>query len=128
MMLDCITIPEVARGVPVNLARRRLAQIAQIARDTRATDAFCRNWPNSRFERIEQLAEALLEAQPPNLAAMAIDELQLLRAALKSDMSRFTDLLEDVHDKPDWRLAYLCYFVPFALAVVDDATWARSEA
>ncbi|HEY2146882.1 MAG TPA: hypothetical protein VGH32_03030 [Pirellulales bacterium] len=123
--MECITIPEVLRGVPLGLARHRLRQIAQIARDSRTTDVICRNWPNSRFDRIEHLADALLESPPPDLSAMAMDELQLLRVALQSDMSRFTDLLEDVHDKPYWRMAYLCYFVPFALAVLSDATWGK---
>jgi hypothetical protein len=123
--MECPTISAVLRGVPLGLARHRLAQIAQIARDSRSTDAICRSWPNSRFDRIEQLADALLEAPPADLSAMAMDELQLLRVALQSDMSRFTDLLEDVHDKPDWRMAYLCYFVPFALAVLSDATWGK---
>jgi hypothetical protein len=101
-----------------------LSQIAEIVRDTRAADAICRDWPSSRFEQIEVLAEALLEAPPSDLASMAIDELHLLRTVTQSDMSRFTDLLEDVYDKPDWRMAYLCYFVPFALAVIGEASWA----
>ncbi|HEV3415351.1 MAG TPA: hypothetical protein VG056_00990 [Pirellulales bacterium] len=113
------------RGVPLTLARQRLTQISQIARESRGTDVICRHWPNSRFDRIERLASTLLESPPADLSAMAMDELELLRSALQSNMSRFTDLLEDVRDKPDWRLAYLCYFVPFALAVLCDATWGR---
>jgi hypothetical protein len=125
LAMECSTIPGVLRGVPLELARYRLAQIARIARDSRSADVICCHWPNSRFDRIERLAEALLESPPPDLSAMAMDELELLRVALQSDMSRFTDLLEDVHNKPDWRMAYLCYFVPFALAVLSDATWGR---
>jgi hypothetical protein len=113
------------RGAPRGLVLERLNQIAKIARDSRTSDAICRHWPNSRFDHIERLALSLLESSPADLSAMAMDELQLLRVALQSDMSRFTDLLEDVYDKPDWRMAYLCYFVPFALAVLCDATWGR---
>ncbi len=123
--MECQTLVGALRGVPLELARHRLGQISQIARDSRSADVICCHWPNSRFDRIERLAQALLEAPPPDLSAMAMDELELLRVALQSDMSRFTDLLEDVHDKPDWRMAYLCYFVPFALAVLSDATWGR---
>ena len=126
MMLGCITIPDVARGVPLVQARRRLAQIAEVARETRMADSVCRRWPDSRFDQIEQLADDLVAAPPADLAAMAMDQLQLLRRATQSDLSRFNDLFEDVRDKPDWRLAYLCYFIPFALAVISDATWAKS--
>ncbi len=115
----------VLRGVPPELARQRLFQIAQIARDTRSSNGICQHWANSRFEKIENLAAALLEAPPADLSALAMDELHLLRLALNSDMAMFTDLLEDVYDKPDWRIAYLCYFVPFALAVLCDASGRR---
>jgi hypothetical protein len=127
MMLECITIPDVVRGVPLSLARRRLAQIAQLAREARMSDAACRNWSDARFEQIEQLADTLVEAPPADLSAMAMDLLELLRAAMNRETSRFSDLFEDVHDKPDWRLAYLSYFVPFALAILGDATWGTSE-
>jgi hypothetical protein len=123
--MECETLTATMRGAPLSLVLERLKQIAKIARDSRTSDAICRHWPNSRFDHIERLAVSLLESQPADLSAMAMDELQLLRVALQSDMSRFTDLLEDVYDKPDWRMAYLCYFVPFALAVLCDATWGR---
>jgi hypothetical protein len=108
------------RGVPLPAARRRLAQISEIARQSRETDNLCRHWPISRFERIERLAAGLLESPPPNLSAVAMDQLQLMREALGNDMARFNDVLEDVYDKPDWRVAYLCYFVPFALMVLSE--------
>lgn len=127
MMLECATIPDAVRGVPLVQARRRLAQIAEVARETRMADSVCRRWPDSRFDQIEQLADDLVAAPPADLAAMAMDQLQLLRRAMQSDLSRFSDLFEDVCDKPDWRLAYLCYFIPFALAVISDATWAKSD-
>jgi hypothetical protein len=123
--MECETLTATMRGAPLGLVLERLRQIAQIARDSRTSDAICRHWPSARFDHIERLAVSLLESPPADLSAMAMDELQLLRVALRSDMSRFTDLLEDVYDKPDWRMAYLCYFVPFALAVLCDATWAR---
>ncbi len=108
------------RGVPLAAAQRRLQQIAAIARRSSLGDAICRNWSADRFDNIETLASELLRSPPADLSAMAMDLLQLLRVALGSTMSRFTDLLEDVHDKPDWRIAYLSYFVPFALAVLAD--------
>jgi hypothetical protein len=108
----------IVRGVSLPAARRRLAQISEIARESRASDNLCRHWPISWFERIEQSAAGLLESPPPNLSAVAMDQLQLLREALGNDMARFNDVLEDAYDKPDWRIAYLCYFVPFALMVL----------
>jgi hypothetical protein len=113
-------IATVTRGVSLPLARQRLEQIAAIARQSRANDNLCSHWPLSRFELIERLAIELLESPPANLSAVAMDQLQLMREALGTDMARFTDVLEDVYDKPDWRVAYLCYFVPFALMVLSE--------
>jgi len=127
MMLECLTVPDVMRGVPLAVARQRLAQIAQLARETRHADSTCRDWPDSRFDQIEQLADELVADPPADLSAMAMNQLQILRGVTGSDLSRFAELFEDVYDKPDWRLAYLCYFVPFALAVLGDATWANSN-
>jgi len=110
----------VMRGVPLPVAGHRLEQIALIARESRSSDNLCRHWPMGRFEQIERLAAELLESPPPNLPAIAMDQLQLMRDALGSDMARFNDVLEDVYDKPDWRIAYLCYFVPFALMVLSE--------
>lgn len=114
------SIGKVTRGVSLPLARRRLQQIALIARQSSESDNLCCHWSGSHFDKIESLAIELLESPPPNLSAVAMDELQLLREALGNDMARFTDVLEDVYDKPDWRIAYLCYFVPFALMVLSD--------
>lgn len=113
-------ISQIVRGVSLTTARRRLAQISEIARQSRASDNLCRHWPISRFDQIERLAAGLLESPPPNLSAVAMDQLQLMREALGNDMARFNDVLEDVYDKPDWRIAYLCYFVPFALIVLSE--------
>jgi len=113
-------ISQIVRGVSLTTARRRLAQISEIARQSRASDNLCRHWPTSRFDQIERLAAGLLESPPPNLSAVAMDQLQLMREALGNDMARFNDVLEDVYDKPDWRIAYLCYFVPFALIVLSE--------
>ena len=115
------------RGVSFPLARQRLEQISMIARQSRATDNLCRHWPIARFNQIERLALELLESPPANLSAVAMDQLQLMREALGNDMARFNDVLEDVYDKPDWRIAYLCYFVPFALMVLSElAEFARA--
>jgi hypothetical protein len=114
------TFAAIVRGVPLPLARQRLAQISEIARQSRDSDNLCRHWSISRFDQIEVLAAGLLESPPPNLSAVAMDQLQLMREALGNDMARFNDVLEDVYDKPDWRVAYLCYFVPFALMVLSD--------
>jgi hypothetical protein len=114
------SIATVTRGVALPLARQRLEQISAIARQSRASDNLCSHWPLSRFQLIERLAFELLETPPANLSAVAMDQLQLMREALGSDMARFTDVLEDVYDKPDWRVAYLCYFVPFALMVLSE--------
>lgn len=114
------SIGTITRGVSYSLARHRLGQIAAIARQSRASDNLCRHWPVARFEQIERLAAELLESPPPNLSAVAMDQLQLMREALGNDMARFNDVLEDVYDKPDWRVAYLCYFVPFALMVLSE--------
>ena len=122
---DCAAI---VRGVPLALARQRLAQISAVARQSRASDNLCRHWPLSRFDQIERLAAGLLESPPPNLSAVAMDQLQLLREALGNDMARFNDVLEDVYDKPDWRIAYLCYFVPFALMVLSDLAQMAQQA
>lgn len=110
----------IVRGVPLALARHRLDQISAIARESRTSDNLCRHWPITRFEQIEWLAADLLESPPANLSAVAMDQLQMMREALGNDMARFNDVLEDVYDKPDWRVAYLCYFVPFALMVLND--------
>ncbi len=114
------TIETTIRGVSLAAAQKRLDQISAIARRSSLDDAICRHWSADRFDGIESLARELLRKPPVDLSAMAMDLLQLLRMALRSDMSRFSDLLEDVHDKPDWRVAYLSYFVPFALAVLAD--------
>jgi hypothetical protein len=108
------------RGVPLSLAQHRLIQIAEIARQSRACDNLCRHWSISQFERIEDLAARLLESPPANLSGVAMDQLQLMREALGNDMARFNDVLEDVYNKPDWRVAYLCYFVPFAMMVLSE--------
>jgi hypothetical protein len=113
-------ISQMVRGVSLPAARRRLAQISEIARQSRESDNLCRHWPIARFDQIERLAAGLLESPPPNLSAVAMDQLQLMREALGNDMARFNDVLEDVYDKPDWRIAYLCYFVPFALIVLSE--------
>ncbi len=110
----------IVRGVPLAMARQRLAQISAVARQSRTSDNLCRHWPIARFEQIECLAADLLESPPANLSSVAMDQLQLMREALGNDMARFNDVLEDVYDKPDWRVAYLCYFVPFALMVLSD--------
>ena len=114
-------IASIVRGVPLALAKRRLAEIARIARQSRGVDSLCRHWPLSRFEFVEHAALALLESPPFNLSALAMDELQILRESFGDDMSRFSDVLEDVCNKPDWRIAYLAYFVPFGRAVLQDA-------
>ena len=116
------SIGGIMRGVSLPVARYRLQQISAIARQSRESDNLCRHWPVSYFEKIECLAAELLESPPPNISAVAMDELQLMREALGNNMARFTDVLEDVYDKPDWRIAYLCYFVPFALMVLSELT------
>jgi hypothetical protein len=108
------------RGVPLAAAQRRLEQIATIARRSSGQESICRDWPPSRFAEIKRLATDLLEDPPADLAAMAMDLLYSLRVALRSDMNRLSNLLEEMYDKPDWRLAYLCYFVPFSLAVLGE--------
>jgi hypothetical protein len=125
--MRCSAISTMLRGVPLSLARQRLAQISEIARESRATDIICRHWPSSRFGQIERLAITLLESPPADLAALAMDELHCLRRALDNDMARFNDVLEDVYNKPDWRLAYLCYFIPFGLAVLGDLAHLAEE-
>jgi hypothetical protein len=114
------SIGNMMRGVALPVARQRLEQISTIARQSRLSENLCRHWPISRFEQIENLAAELLESPPANLSAVAMDQLQLMREALGNDMARFNDVLEDVYDKPDWRIAYLCYFVPFALMVLSE--------
>ncbi len=113
--MECATISSVLRGVPLALARHRLCQISQIARDSRASDVICRNWPNSRFDRIEQLAEALLESPPADLSAMAIHRpagrrprqaglangLSVLFRALRAGRVERCNLGEDV-DRERW--------------------------
>src|ERR1700676_2343811 len=68
-------IASIVRGVPLALAKRRLAEIARIARQSRGVDSLCRHWPLSRFEFVEHAALALLESPPFNLSALAMDEL-----------------------------------------------------
>ncbi len=118
--MDCHITAGGIRAVPYQAAEKRLLQIAEIARHSSHEDAICRNWAPDRFAEIEELAEDLLESPPHDLAAMAMDLLHCLRVALKSDMVRLTNLLEELYDRPDWRFAYLCYFVPFSLAVLSD--------
>jgi len=118
--MNCSLAAAVLRAVPLAAAQRRLDQIAAIARRSSSVDSLCRHWPASRFAEIEGLAADLLEDPPADLAAMAMDLLNSLRVTLRSDMSRLSNLLEEMHDKPDWRVAYLCYFVPFSLAVLSE--------
>ena len=114
-------VARVVRGVPLALARARLAQIADLARQAQSPDSLCRHWPPERFAEIERIALALVESPPANLAAVAMDELQSLRQVLGDDLSRFSNVLEEVYSKPDWRIAYLAYLVPFGLALLGDA-------
>lgn len=116
--MNCTVAASPFRAVPFAAAQRRLEQIAHIARRSSSQESLCRHWPPSRFAEIEQLAEELLQDPPADLAAMAMDLLHSLRVALRSDMNRLSNLLEEMHDKPDWRVAYLSYFVPFSLAVL----------
>ncbi len=116
--MSCSLAAAAFRAVPLAAAQRRLEQIARIARRSRSEDSLCGHWSASRFAEIERLAGELLEDPPADLAAMAMDLLYSLRMALRSDMGRLSNLLEEMHDKPDWRVAYLCYFVPFSLAVL----------
>ena len=117
-------ISRVVRGVPLEVALRRLAEIARIARDARGVSSLCRHWPVGRFEVIERLAREILAAPPPNLTALAMDQLQALREAWGDEMGQISEVLEDLYTKPDWRVAYLSYFIPFAWAVLDDVAQA----
>ena len=118
--MRCSDTSRVVRGVPLAIAKQRLAEIARIARESRGDDSLCRHWPVERFEIIERIALDILQSPPPNLSAVAMDQLQTLRVALGDDLGQISEVLEDVHTKPAWRVAYLAYFIPFALGVLDD--------
>ena len=85
----------IVRGVPLAMARQRLAQISAVARQSRTSDNLCRHWPIARFEQIECLAADLLESPPANLSSVAMDQLQLMREALGNNMARFNNVLEE---------------------------------
>jgi len=123
--MHCSDTSRGVRGVSLAVAQRRLAEIARIARDSQNPDSLCHHWPADRFEVIEWLALEILKSPPANLSAIALDQLQALREALGDDMGRVSEALEDVYTKPDWRVAYLAYFIPFSCGVLDDLAHSR---
>jgi hypothetical protein len=114
----------VARKQPASgkriASRRRLAELFRLARTLHASGQVAPHWPLSRFEQIEQSAEAILASPPPDLATLAIDAVRMVRLLLGAEMATFTDAFEEVGARPEWRVPYLSYLIPFLLSVAED--------
>ncbi len=118
--MDHSRLPGNMGRIDASASRKLLGEVAQWVRSLHWAGDVAPLWPLSKFEQIEHTAAAILSSPPADLTAIAMDSVRMVRLLLGVDVTVFADAFEEVGNRPEWRVPYMSYLIPFLLSVVED--------